>query len=553
MAPVAGAAQLAHDTGPERAEHSGAPHVHGIEPRDGGPELRLRLLLASGGDERIWPDPVTGRNRYGTTIRPAPGETWFSSSTASTITERGYRAALADLEALLAQGVRTSLQVQDWLCGLRAELLALYGRRGAEAVLAASGTDAELIALAIAERMLARPITNIVVAPNETGSGVAKAAAGLNFLATSCLGGPVPVGQRLAGWADADIEVACVDIRTPQGEPRDPAAVDQDVAAHAERALARGRGVLLHLLDTSKTGLAGPSRAIAAQIAASAPERVLVMVDACQLRCPADRLRADLDGGFMVLITGSKFAGGPPLSGALLLPEAIATQLRSAPLPPEGLADYSARLDWPEPLQATFARDMTTTANLGLGLRWSAALAELKRFAAVDPRLQQRFLDRVRARSAPARRQDAARRRPGRQRPWHRRQPEHRPARAGARGRPVHVRRRGSQGPGQAAHGDRRRDHRGRRTDADTDLPCRPAGAARCARGASRVRQRAPGQRRGRAGGTGRRVRGRVRSRQRATSTPCSRNWAMSSAGNARDQASTGEHGSSENTQACPG
>jgi hypothetical protein len=392
MAPVAGAAQLAHDTGPERAEHSGAPHVHGIEPRDGGPELRLRLLLASGGDERIWLDPVTGRNRYGTTIRPAPGETWFSSSTASTITERGYCSALADLQALLAQGVRTSLQVQDWLCGLRAELLALYGRPGAEAVLAASGTDAELIALAIAERMLARPITNIVVAPNETGSGVSKAAGGRNFLATSCLGGPVPVGERLAGWADADIEVACVDIRTPQGEPRDPAAVDQEVAAHAERALARGRGVLLHLLDTSKTGLAGPSRAIAARIAASAPERVLVMVDACQLRCPAGRLRADLDGGFMVLITGSKFAGGPPLSGALLLPEAIATQLRSAPLPPEGLADYSARLDWPEPLQATFARDLTTTANLGLGLRWSAALAELTRFAAVDPRLQQRFL-----------------------------------------------------------------------------------------------------------------------------------------------------------------
>jgi hypothetical protein len=96
----------------------------------------------------------------------------------------------------------------------------------------------------------------------------------------------------------------------------------------------------------------------------------------------------------MVLITGSKFAGGPPLSGALLLPEAIATGLRSAPLPPQGLADYSARLDWPERLQATFARDMTTTAHLGVGLRWTAALAELRCFAAVDPRLQERFLDR---------------------------------------------------------------------------------------------------------------------------------------------------------------
>ena len=324
----------------------------------------------------------------------APDETWFSSSTASTISERGYRAASADFAALLARGVRTSLQVPDWLCGIRARLLALYGREGAEAVLAASGTDAELIALAIADRLLRRPLTNIVVAPNETGSGVAKAAAGLNFLATSCLGGPVPMGERLAGWADADIEVASVDIRDLEGEPREPAAVDQEVAAHAERALARGRGVLLHLLDTSKTGLAGPSRGMAAQIVASAPERVLVLVDACQLRCPADRLRSDLDRGFLVLVTGSKFAGGPPLSGALLLPQAIATGLRSAPLPPEGLADYSARLDWPERLQEAFAREMTTTANLGLGLRWSAALAELERLAQVDPRLQERFLDR---------------------------------------------------------------------------------------------------------------------------------------------------------------
>ena len=348
MAAVAGAAQFAHDVEPEWADDFGASHAPGIEPRDGGLELRLRLLIASGGDERIWPDPVTGRSRYGTTLRPAPDETWFSSSTASTITERGYRAALADLDALFAGGVGKSVQVQDWLAGLRAELLAMYGRGNAEAVLAASGTDAELIALAIVDRLLARPVTNIVVAPNETGSGVAKAAAGRHFLATSCLGGLVPVGERLAGWTDADIEVACVDIRTAEGEPRDAAAVDLDVAGHAERALARGRGVLLHVLDTSKTGLAGPSREIAAQIAALAPERVLVLVDACQLRCPADRLRADLDCGFMVLITGSKFAGGPPLSGALLLSEGIATRLCSAPLPPEGLADYSARLDWPE-------------------------------------------------------------------------------------------------------------------------------------------------------------------------------------------------------------
>src|SRR4051794_19806035 len=165
MAASAGAAQSEHVTAPEWAEPSVA-RATGIEPRNSGLDVRLRLLLASGGDERIWPDPVTGRNRYATTIPPASDEAWFSSSTASTITERGYSAALADLHGLLDRGVRSGVQVQDWLCALRAELLALYGLDNAEAVLAASGTDAELIALAIAERLLARPVTNIVVAPN---------------------------------------------------------------------------------------------------------------------------------------------------------------------------------------------------------------------------------------------------------------------------------------------------------------------------------------------------------------------------------------------------
>jgi hypothetical protein len=354
-------------------------------------ESHLSLMLGSGGDERILPDPATGRNRYGTTLAPAPSEIWFSSSTASTISERGYGEALRIFDTLLAQGTKSRLQLHDWLGQLRSELLAYCGRETAQVVLAASGTDAELIALSIADRLLSRPVTNIVVAPNETGSGVVRAASGKHFLSTSSLGGPVPTGERLSGWAYADIEVRSVDIRTPEGEPRDPAAVDVEVANHAERALARGRGVLLHVLDTSKTGLSGLTRDVAARIVTMAPERVHVMVDACQLRCPADRLRSDLDQGFMVLVTGSKFMAGPPLSGALLLPESIAMRLREAPLPPQGLADYSARLDWPEPLQSTFAKDLTTTANLGAGLRWTAALSELRRFAAVDQGVKDMF------------------------------------------------------------------------------------------------------------------------------------------------------------------
>jgi hypothetical protein len=85
----------------------------------------------------------------------------------------------------------------------------------------------------------------------------------------------------------------------------------------------------------------------------------------------------------MVLTTGSKFAAGPPFSGALLLPEEIADRLRSAPKLPAGFAAFSAQQDWPRPLQSSFADDLGFV-NVGLGLRWAAAITELKNLAAVD-------------------------------------------------------------------------------------------------------------------------------------------------------------------------
>ena len=61
-------------------------------------DARLRLLIASGGDDRIpGSDPVTRRNRYGAPATPAPDELWFSSSTACAISSarlgRGRRGA----------------------------------------------------------------------------------------------------------------------------------------------------------------------------------------------------------------------------------------------------------------------------------------------------------------------------------------------------------------------------------------------------------------------------------------------------------------------------
>lgn len=346
-------------------------------------EARLRLMLASGGDERIWLDPVTRRNRYGAPAGPAPDELWFSSSTACAVSERGWAAACAALSRLTSPGL---CGVGAWFDQVRARLMAIYGAPGAQAVLSASGTEAELLALALALALAEeRPVANIVVAPAETGSGVPLAADGRHFLSRASLGAAVAKSDRLPGWEDARLQLETIDIRDDAGRLRPQDDVDAEAFSRVEAAVRRGAFALLHVLDASKTGRPGVSRAAARALTERLGGRMLAVVDACQLRCEAQTLRRDLGAGLAVMLTGSKFAGGPAFCGALLMPEAVAA--RAAQARPVGapLRAYSAALDWPAALRGRFAGGSAQPANLGLGLRWSAALAEIEAYERLPP------------------------------------------------------------------------------------------------------------------------------------------------------------------------
>ncbi|HEY1751853.1 MAG TPA: hypothetical protein VGG29_11345 [Caulobacteraceae bacterium] len=353
-------------------------------------DARLRLLIASGGDDRLWLDPVTRRNRYGVPAAPAPGELWFSSSTASAVSPRGWAAAGEALQRLAEPGRHT---IAAWFDSVRERLLALYGAPGCEAVLSASGTEAELVALSLALSLAGGPLTNIVVAPAETGSGVPAAASGLHFLGRASLGAEVAKGERLPGWDRAHIALETIEIRGADGALRCRSNVDQEAALRAERAVTAGGFALLHVLDASKTGHAGVSREAARHIQDRYPGRVLVVVDACQLRCDAAQVRRDLADGFAVMVTGSKFAGGPAFCGALLLPAEVAGCVAAARPCGRPLAPYSAALDWPAPLRCCVAAGLAHPANLGLGLRWTAALAEIEAFERVPAAWRASMLD----------------------------------------------------------------------------------------------------------------------------------------------------------------
>ena len=332
-------------------------------------------LLTTGGDARIELDPDTGRNRYGCAPRPEPAVIGFASCTASPPSERAYRAAEACRRRLLGRALRGSLAA-----GLAAEAQAIrvailrhYGATElAEAILAPSGTDATLLltGLLVADSG-PTAITSILVDAAETGSGVPAAARGVHFAERAAGGAAVAKGARIGGFPP-ELRLEAVPLRNADGNPAGTIAVDRAFAAAAEAAAGAGRAVL-HVVDCSKTGLAAPSVPEAARLSQRHPDRVRVVVDACQARVDRDRVRQYLRLGWPVLLTGSKFFGGPSFSGAMLIPRGpLATALATGSLP-AGLADY---------LGCVPQRLPELGVNPGLVLRWAAALAEMRAFAA---------------------------------------------------------------------------------------------------------------------------------------------------------------------------
>jgi hypothetical protein len=359
--------------------------------RDAWPLLGpTEWLMEQGGDIRLGNNPITGLNGYGCSHRPRPWAITFASSTASSCSERGFRGAEEArrrmVEAALKGHRRHAVAAEA--AAIRAGIARFYGLPdSAGVVLAASGTDCELLALALAEAAESRPITNILIAPEETGSGVPMAAVGRHFAVDSATGAMVPKGEPIPGFR-TDTRLISIPVRNPDGGPRAAAEVDADCLAAVAMAIAAGRRPLLHVLDVSKTGLRAPSLDCVAAIEARHGEALDVVVDACQGRLEDDAVHGFLARGWIVLVTGSKFFTGPPFAGAILAPLAMLARLGRGALP-SGLSDYGDSSDWPE--EVTAATSLGGPGNHGLYLRWHAALAEMTAYAAV-PRLERKAL-----------------------------------------------------------------------------------------------------------------------------------------------------------------
>jgi hypothetical protein len=340
----------------------------------------LETLLTAGGDTRLHLDPSSRLNIYGCGPAPRPEALSFSFSTASSISERAFWHA-----SLVRRRLARHDSFDDLVEEQRAELARLLGLAASDTaiVFAPSGTDAMLHALAVARASLGTPLTSILAAADETGSGAPFAVSGRHFNRTTAQGREVVPGEPIAGLADG-VGLVAVKLRDAAGAVRGAEAIDDEVLAAIAAAVAAGRRVVLHAMDHSKLGNRCPSDACLEAIEARFGGAVRIVVDACQARLGLGRLHRHLGRGRMVLITGSKFFGGPPLSGALLIPRPAAEGAESQILLP-GLGDYSVASDWPRSWRAARA-GLGARETIGQLLRWSAALEEMSAWFAVPER-----------------------------------------------------------------------------------------------------------------------------------------------------------------------
>jgi len=345
----------------------------------------LDRLLSGGGDPRLTINPASGVNEYGCQPFPCPDTLSFSSSTATSISQRAYDRAREARDSMMQSAIAVGIDAafDARIEAMRDELKSCLGlsRTSADVVFSPSGTDAQLQALFLTRARLGPALTTIIVAADQTGSGTVNTARGNHFSAATASGSPVRKGEPIAGLAHR-VDSIALRLFDEAGDTRPSAVSDAMVLDAVEGAIAKGSHVLLQVMDSSKFGWRAPSEPCLDEISLRWPDQVQIVVDACQMRLGRTRLRKYLDRGYLVIVTGSKFFTGPPFSGALLVPSALAPDFEAAGDIAPGLLEYTSRSDWPKNWPGLRSR-FPVRANLGQWLRWEAALEEIRAYYGV--------------------------------------------------------------------------------------------------------------------------------------------------------------------------
>ena len=335
--------------------------------------------LTEGGDDRLHLNE-SGVNKYFCPPRPLDSDVVVRGScTCSSPTRCGFEAARQTLRSIWVGDLSFDAAMQDMARRLSRVMQIEVPH---EVIMHPSGSDAELIPLAVAqvrsERLGCAAIVNIVVAAGEVGSGTAAASGGKHFSKYAPDGTHVVNGAFATGFASTT-EVIELKPRLASGSRNDD--YDELVREACRKAHAKFGDpfFILHAVDGSKTGLRLPSKELIKDLIAIHGPRLLLCMDACQNRSEPEEVNWFLRRGACVLVTASKFYQAPGFCGAVLIPKDAAAELEEWKNLPTGLANYLSKYDVPVAMR-NMRRQLSRVKNMGLLLRWSAGIREMELF-----------------------------------------------------------------------------------------------------------------------------------------------------------------------------
>lgn len=255
-------------------------------------------IMSSGGDHRITISERTGLNKYG--CKPYPGYVInFGSSTSNNISFEAYSNLLS-----LHDNMLRSSNFDQLLSIYRLEFEKIRSslnkfldlNKNTEIFFGPSGTDLELIILGIGLSSKESKITNIIIAPDEGGSGIIESAQGQHFSDFTALGIDVNKGEKIKGYRDA-INTKFVYTRSSNGTIYSDDEIFLILKNELLKGINKNSRVVIHCMHISKLGRVIPSLHNLKKLINLNKNKIDIVIDACQGRISPKKINEYLNIG----------------------------------------------------------------------------------------------------------------------------------------------------------------------------------------------------------------------------------------------------------------
>ena len=342
--------------------------------------LPLEHLLMSGGDKRLQIDKEQLLNKYGCSPFPRPKAFTFASSTATSISNIAFNQAEVKREELIKDCFESSFEktIKAFSEEIKSRLKSTLAlSEDTSVILAPSGTDVSLLFAGLCQTLFSKTLVHILVASDETGSGVPAALKGLHFSELTSQEVRVEKGEKIKGFEEVDLYE--IPLKKAEGSLKTTKEIDEEVRLAFEEVVKQGKQPILHVMNQSKLGYVAPSNECLTALEERYGEQFFALIDNSQMRMGRAELRNYINHNYAMTITGSKFFTAPPFCGALLLPKSRVHLLgESSGSIPTGLKEYAFKNDFPPDWKSV--ERLKSGSNLGTLMRWKAAIVEQERY-----------------------------------------------------------------------------------------------------------------------------------------------------------------------------